>query len=279
MKYKFYNGILSFPAGEDFDPVKIFECGQCFRWNSDGNGIYCGVAMDKLLLIRRDGEYIHMSCTPEEFEMVWRGYFDIDTDYVRIRQKISIDPYMTEAAEYGAGIRILRQDSWEALCSFIISQCNNIPRIKGIVERLCRSFGIKKESGDGFYFTFPKPGDIARLEVSDLQPIRAGFRADYILNAARAVDSGKLDLEGLRNVSADDALAELKGLSGVGDKVAGCVMLFGLYKTEAFPIDVWMKRAIREHYGGRLSPAVFGRYAGVAQQYMFYHARSGEETA
>lgn len=281
MKYEFNDGVLSFPAGDDFDPIKIFECGQCFRWNPDGNGIYSGVALDKRLLIWRDGEYIRMSCTPEEFEGVWRGYFDIDTDYARIRQKISIDTYMAEAAEYGAGIRILRQDSWEALVSFIISQCNNIPRIKGIVERLCQSFGSKKEYGEGFYYTFPKPGDIARLEILDLQPIRAGFRADYILGAARAVDSGKLDLKELRKVSAEGALTELKGLSGVGDKVAGCVMLFGLYKTEAFPIDVWMKRAIREHYGGKLSPAVFGQYAGIAQQYMFYHARSGggEETA
>lgn len=279
MNYELNDGVISFPAGEDFDPVKIFECGQCFRWNQDDSGIYSGVAMDRQLSIWRDGDFIRMRCTPEEFEAVWRYYFDMDTDYARIRREIAVDTYMAGAAEHGAGIRILRQDGWEALCSFIISQCNNIPRIKGIVERLCSSFGAQRDSKVGPYYTFPGPGTIARLEVQDLQPIKAGFRADYIISAARAVDSGKLNLDELRKAPAERALIELKGLSGVGEKVASCVMLFGLYKTEAFPIDVWMKRAIKEHYGGKLSPDIFGNYAGIAQQYMFFHARDGKETA
>lgn len=278
MKYKYTDGAIRFAAGTCFDPVKIFECGQCFRWNQDKGG-YTGIAMNRRLRVQNEGGEISMDCAPWEFEEIWRDYFDMDTDYDHIRETVSIDPYMKEAAEYGAGIRILRQDSWEALCSFIISQCNNIPRIKGIVERLCRDFGEKKGTGEEVFYTFPRPGIIARLREDDLTSIRAGFRASYIISAARAVDSGELDLQALKKGSADEALKALKGLNGVGDKVAGCVMLFGLYKTEAFPIDVWMKRAISRHYGANFSPDIFGRYAGIAQQYMFYYARSGERTA
>lgn len=279
MKYTYTDGTVRFSAGSDFDPKKIFECGQCFRWDANDAGIYTGVAHGRLLRVWRDGDDIFISATAEEFEAIWRHYFDLDTDYADIRERVSVDHYMATASDYGAGIRILRQDSWEALCSFIISQCNNIPRIKGIVERLCCVAGERRQADGQEFYTFPAAGDIARLEEQDLKSIRAGFRAPYIINAARKVDSGELDLQRLSQGAASEALAALKSLKGVGDKVAGCVMLFGLYQTEAFPIDVWMKRAISEHYGGKLSPDIFGKYAGIAQQYMFYYARSSQKTA
>lgn len=274
MKAYYENGIVRLSEVSDFDPVKVFECGQCFRWNADEEGIYTGVAFDKVLKIWRDGDEICLKATYEEYERIWRNYFDMDTDYEKIRRLVSIDEYMTEATQFGAGIRILRQNSWEALCSFIISQCNNIPRIKGIVERLCKGYGEEIETQDGIYYSFPDVGRIAATSEEELAPVRAGFRAGYIINAARAIDSGELDLDSLKYKTDEEALSELKGIKGIGDKVASCVMLFGLYKIDAFPIDVWMKKTIKEHYDGRLSPCVFNGYAGIAQQYMFYHARS-----
>lgn len=279
MKYTVGDGVVRFHAGSDFDPKKIFECGQCFRWESLGRDSYQGVALGRLLKVWRDGDDICVNATAEQFESIWREYFDLDLDYARVRERVSIDGYMKRACDYGAGIRILRQDGWEALCSFIISQCNNIPRIKGIVERLCAFAGEGKYQDGQEFFAFPSAGAVARLDEQELRVIRAGFRTPYIIDAARKVDSGELDLEKLARAATQEALAALKGVKGVGDKVAGCVMLFGMHHTQAFPVDVWMKRAISEHYGGKLSPDVFGPYAGIAQQYMFYYARSSPQIA
>jgi N-glycosylase/DNA lyase len=184
---------------------------------------------------------------------------------------------MKRATDFGAGIRILRQDKWEALCSFIISQCNNIPRIKKIVETLCSTFGDPVELNGKTFYTFPSADRVASLEAEDLAPLRCGYRAPYIIDAARAVASGELNLEELSRKDFNTALKTLKSLNGVGDKVANCVILFGLCMLNAFPIDVWMKKAIKEHYGDGFDPKIFGDYAGIAQQYMFYYARSGEE--
>ncbi len=260
---------------DDFDLEKIFECGQCFRWNADENGVYIGVAKGKAARIYKNGDKFYISGTVSDFENVWRDYFDLGRNYADIRKKVCVDEYMEKASAFGAGIRILQQDRWEALCSFIISQCNNIPRIKKIVETMAELFGEPIEFEGKTYYAFPSAEKIASLNAEDLAPLRAGYRAQYIIDAAHAVASGSLDLEKLSRGSFEDALKTLKRQNGIGDKVANCVILFSLQMVDAFPVDVWMKKAIKEHYGAGFTPEIFGGYAGIAQQYMFYFQRSG----
>ena len=183
--------------------------------------------------------------------------------------------YLHACVDYGMGIRILRQDSWETLCSFIISQCNNITRIKGIVERLCELFGDECKANGVSFYTFPTAERLAALEPSDLAGIRSGYRAEYIIAAARAVTNGDINLDALKTCDYREAIKTLRQIRGVGEKVANCVVLFGLYHMEAFPIDVWMKRALKEHFPADFDPTSLGAYAGLAQQYIFYYARSG----
>ena len=259
----------------DFDPVKIFECGQCFRWDADGRGLYTGVAFGRAVRLRRDGDSIFITGTVDDFESLWSDYFDLGRDYAEIRRLLSIDDFMKAATAFGAGIRILRQDKWEALCSFIVSQCNNIPRIKKIINSLCREFGEPFVFEGETFYSFPSAARLAELSEDDLGSVRCGYRAAYIISAARAVAEGQTDLEALSRGSPGDARAALKRLHGVGDKVADCAVLFGLGMLDAFPLDVWMKRAVASHYGPGFDPRVFSPYAGIAQQYIFYYTRSG----
>ena len=259
---------------DGFDLAQTFECGQCFRWNSDGRGAYIGVAMGKAVRIRKSGGSIFISGTPDDYDAVWRSYLDLDRDYESVRRALCVDDYMTRCAQFGSGIRILKQDKWEALCTFILSQCNNIPRIKQIVERLCRLYGEPISFDGCTYYTFPTAEKTGGLTVEELAPLRCGYRAPYILEAARAVAGGRVDLETLSEGVPDDAIEALKKLSGVGDKVAQCAVLFGLHMLDAFPIDTWIKKAITENYGKTFDPAVFSPYAGIAQQYMFHYARN-----
>jgi len=262
-------------TGDDFDLEKIFECGQCFRWNRDEDGAYFGVAMGIAARVRREGDSVFITGTAADFDRVWRDYFDLDRDYRVLRERVCIDDYMRLASTFGAGIRILRQDRWETLCSFIISQCNNIPRIKKIVETMCRCFGEEVTLLGETYYTFPPAEKIAALTPDDLAPLRCGYRAPYIIAAAKAVAEGDIDLDKLAEGDIVTARKALTALPGIGDKVANCVILFSLRMPEAFPIDVWMKKAIAEHYPDGFDPAVFGKNAGLAQQYMFYFQRSG----
>lgn len=259
----------------ELDPVKTFECGQCFRWNADENGVYTGVAGGHAAKVFSENGNAYISTTDEEFEGFWRDYFDLELDYESIRLGFDGGEYLKKCSEFGAGIRILHQNRWEALCSFIISQCNNIPRIKKIVETLCREFGERLEYGGEVLYSFPEPERLAGLEEGDLAPLRCGYRAEYIINASRAVASGALDLDYLADTDAETAMKELLSLRGVGRKVASCAILFGLGHMEAFPIDVWMKRALKEHFSPDFDPKSLGPYAGLAQQYIFYYARSG----
>jgi len=273
VKYLQHNREIELIPEDDFDLEKIFECGQCFRWNKNENGDYIGVAMGKAAKIRQENDRIFISGSADDFNNIWFDYFDLGKNYSQIRKSLCVDDYMRDATEYGKGIRILNQDRWEALCSFIISQCNNIPRIKKIVEALCSHFGDETELEGNIYHTFPFAERVAKLTVSDLAPLRCGYRAPYIIGAAQAVDSGKLDLEALSSTTLDEARNALKTLNGVGDKVANCAILFSLRIEDAFPIDVWMKKAINEHYNGKLDTGIFGGHSGLAQQYMFYYQR------
>ena len=270
----------------DFDLAKTFECGQCFRWYMEENGEksrdkaknncdYFGVAFGRAARIRECGKSVFISGTLEDFESIWRGYFDLDRDYAAIRQQLCIDDFMQKATAFGAGIRILRQDKWEALCSFIISQNNNIPRIKSIISSLCREFGDKIVFEDKHLYTFPSAARLAAVDAKKLAPLRCGYRAGYIIDTARAINDGTVNLDELAGCTPDTARAALKMLHGVGDKVADCVLLYGLHMLDAFPVDVWMKRAVASHYGPDFDPCIFNPFAGIAQQYIFYYTRNG----
>jgi len=262
-------------GASDFDLERIFECGQCFRWNVDEAGAYIGVAYGRIAKMRCVGDSIFISGSIEDFEAIWRDYLDLDRDYAEIRKNLCIDNFMQSATDFGAGIRILRQEKWEALCSFIISQNNNIPRIKAIVEALCRAFGYVVLFEGKQYYTFPSAERLADVSAENLAPLRCGYRADYIVSAAKTIASGAINLDVLANSSADVARAKLKEIHGVGNKVADCVMLFGLHMLDSFPVDVWMERAVAEHYGKDFDPSIFSPYAGIAQQYIFHFKRSG----
>lgn len=266
---------LRLASARELDIVKTFECGQCFRWNADENGVYSGVAYGYPAKVWEENDEVYIrSSAPEA---LWREYFDLDRDYAEIsRPFYDCGDYLSECTDFGMGIRILRQESWEALCSFIISQCNNITRIKGIVERLCESYGERAELDGEMFYTFPTAEKLAVLMPEEIAMLRSGYRAPYIITAARAVASGELDLDALKVCDSLTAKKTLKSLNGIGEKVANCVVLFGLYHMEAFPIDVWIKRALKEHFEPDFDPAVLGDYAGLAQQYIFYHARSLE---
>lgn len=257
----------------DLDLAQTLDCGQSFRW-VENDGKFSGVAFGKKAEIYFDGDYLCIdNTTAEDFENIWKSYLDLKLDYGKIREDIkNLHPVLRDACAYAPGIRILRQEPWEALCTFIISQNNNIKRIKGIVQRLCESFGGKIDD----YYTFPSAENLAELSPEDLAPIRAGFRNKYIIDAAQKVSAGEVDLEKCRKLPYDKAREELMKIKGVGKKVADCALLFGLHRVEAFPVDVWMKRALDKLFPD-MTENDFGPYAGIAQQYIFHYSRMHPE--
>lgn len=259
-------------SADVLDLAKTFECGQCFRWECDERGIYTGVAHNRVLRIWRDGGSIICSA-PERDLPLWRSYLDLDEDYSAADASFISPEYLRLCSEFGRGIRILRQEPWEALCSFIISQCNNIPRIKKIISVLCSLFGSELAPG---LFSFPDAEALAGLSENDLSPLRCGYRAAYIIAAAKAVSGGAINFSDLSALPADEALASIKTLPGVGNKVANCFMLYGLHRMDSFPVDTWMKKALARHFPENYDPSVLGDFAGLAQQYIFYYARTGE---
>ena len=274
MKITVHENEIELTGINDLDLEKTFKCGQCFRWGVEENGTYTGIAFGNVLKIRQCGDSVFIACSEKEFYSVWYDYFDLTRDYSLIRKQLCIDDFMKNAIEYGKGIRILRQDKWETLCSFIISQNNNIPRIKSIISILCREFGDEIEYNGMVYYTFPSAAKIAGLKAGDLSRLRCGYRAEYIIRSAGMVAGGAVNLEKLADGSVENARSALKALHGVGDKVADCMMLFGLHMLDAFPVDVWMKRAVVKHYGPGFDPKIFTPYAGIAQQYMFHYIRN-----
>ncbi len=252
---------------EDFDLAQTLECGQCFRWNRQEDGSYRGIVSGRCLTISESNIGQVLS------DPFWRNYFDFTLDYGKIRTEFAaFDSVLAKAAEFAPGMRILNQEPWEALASFILSQNNNIKRIKGIVARLCEAFGDET----GGVRTFPDAKTLAALKEDDLGVIRSGFRAKYLLDAARRTASGEIDFQELRQLPLGEAREKLTAISGVGPKVADCVLLYGLHRLEAFPMDVWMKRAMATLFPGK-DPAYFGPYAGIAQQYIFHYSRNNPQ--
>ena len=251
------------------DLGKSFDCGQAFRFESTADG-YAGVVGDLVLRIREEPDsYLFSGLDKARFDRVVRPFLDLDRDYAAAERTFLSDPVLAQAAQYGRGIRILRQDPFEALMTFIFSQNNNIPRIRGMVRRLCEGFGAPLGGG---HYAFPLPQALAGLSEEDLAPVRAGFRAKYAVDAARRVCDGSVPLGRLASLPYAQAQALLMTIRGVGVKVADCVLLFGAGRLEAFPVDVWMKRACARFYPGGQAPE-FGPYAGLAQQYLFHYVR------
>lgn len=271
---------------KDFDADHTFDCGQCFRWDREPDGSYTGVVGDKVANIRVDGSRLIIeNCTEDEFETFWHEYLDLGRDYGEIKGILCDgDQVMAEAAAYGHGIRLLQQDPWETVVSFIISQNSNIPRIKKCINALCENFGESLGEYRGIErFAFPSAEKLASLTKEDLAVCRLGYRDDYILKTAEAVaaDGGKT-LAMTREMDFADAEAYIRSLHGVGPKVANCILLFGILRYESFPLDVWMKRIMSQLYGfaendmkGMAAYAAehFGQHSGFAQQYLFYFAR------
>jgi N-glycosylase/DNA lyase len=267
--FEYKNGNIYIYGIEEFDLPHTLDRGQAFRWK-EADGLWQGVASNKFLELEKlqDGTVVLYNTTPEDFENIWRDYFDLDRDYKKIVEILSVNDTLKKACEYSYGIRILNQEPFETLCSFIISQNNNIKRIKGIIERLCENFGEDKNG----YYTFPTAEKMASLTLEDLAPLRSGFRAKYLLDAAKKVANGEVDLNNLKNIPLDDARQELMKIVGVGPKVADCCLLFSHKQVKAFPKDVWIKRAMETLFGGNL-PKEAEDYAGIAQQYIFFYAR------
>lgn len=252
-----------------FDLEQTFNCGQAFRWECDENGVWRGIARGKYLeLTQKNGDILFFNTSLQDFENIWINYFDLNRNYKKIIEDISDNEILKNASSYGSGIRILRQEPWETLCSFIISQNNNIPRIKGIIKRLCENFGDKTEGG----YTFPSAERISKLTIDDLNILKSGFRAKYILDAAQKVYKKEIELDALKDADIDSAREKLMLIKGVGPKVADCTLLFGLGFLNAFPKDVWIKRAITVLFDGEFPESAYD-YAGIVQQYIFYYAR------
>lgn len=269
---------------EHFEPKHIFECGQCFRWDSEADGSYTGVAFGRILNVKKDNEDIIFSNTNlKDFKEIWEDYFDLKTDYGEIKNKLSSDPILKEAIKFGNGIRILNQDEWEILISFIMSARNSIPMIKKSLNMLSERYGkyIGEYNGRKYY-SFPEADVLDKLSLEEVQDCKASFRAKYIISAATIVSSGETDIYRFKNLSTEDARKELMRFTGVGPKVSDCIMLFSMKKHDAFPIDVWVKRVMEYFYLKKdtslkiiqeYGQDKFGEYAGYAQQYLFYYAR------
>ncbi len=255
------------------DIALSLDCGQAFRWRKKENNIWCGIVKDKYLEIEQTEKNIVVfhNVSEEDFDLIWKEYFDLERDYELILNSYDELNLISAYKKYN-GIRILKQDEWEAICSFIISANNNIPRIKGIIERLCENFGEKIEGG----FSFPSPEIIAQKNETDLSVIRAGFRNKYILDAARKISSKEVDIEKIKNMDFEAAKNELLKIKGVGEKVAQCSLLYGFGRMEAFPVDVWVKRIVEELYPNGLPECIKGT-EGIAQQYLFHWRRNLKE--
>lgn len=276
-------GCVTVSGVRDFNTTHIFECGQCFRWYKEHDGSYTGVVRGKAANVKYTPDRLILkNVTLDDFKQIWFDYFDLGTDYGIIKKAVSIDSTMEKAVEFGKGIRLLRQEPWETLISFILSSNNRIPRIMKIVGEISRLFGDGFEAFGKEYFSFPHAQALSACCLEQIQECRAGYRCGYIYDTARAVDESGYDLTGLTKMTTEEARNDLLRFKGVGNKVADCVLLYSGIKRDVFPTDVWVKRVMEELYfktGAsfkqiqQFAAENFGEYAGAAQQYLFYYAR------
>ena len=275
---------------KSFDPVHIFECGQCFRWNKETDGSYTGVFKRNIVNVKKENDrVIFKGISQGDLKQECTEYFDLNRNYEDIKNKLSrVDDNLKNSIKYGSGIRILNQDLWETLISFIISANNNIPRIKGIIERLSKNYGKKIVWNNKEFYTFPTPEELSKASISDLRKLGLGFRDIRVYETTKIINENKQRLQELEDEKDVNKLREeLLKFPGVGPKVADCIMLFSvLKKLEVFPIDVWVRRVMNELYIKNedetkvnkkelenLAKEKYGNLAGIAQQYLFYWRR------
>ena len=270
---------------ENFSIYQICDSGQCFRMTpvlegtdpSSGENRMQVIAGERYLEIFQNGKECIFDCTEEEFEGFWKAYFDLDTDYAKYIAQINLnDTYLVNAATFGSGMRILRQDLWEMIVSFLISQQNNIPRIRRCIENICRKYGEKKENANGeTYFAFPKPEALAELDEDALKECNLGYRSKYVVRSARSIVNGETNLDAIREMPYKKAQEELLKLFGVGVKVADCICLFALHHLQAFPVDTHIHQAMEAHYKRGFPKRRYKGIEGVLQQYIFYYELAG----
>ena len=273
---------------DSFEPKDIFECGQCFRWNREENGSYTGVFSDCVLNVKKCEGNIVFNGNENVTEEKINEYFDLNRDYSKIKKELSkVDNNLLEATNFGSGIRILNQDLWETIISFIISANNNIPRIKGIIEKISKKYGKEIKFNEKSYYEFPTPKELSKATVEDLKNLGLGFRDVRVYETTKMINSKEFDLDELYTLDTKQAQEKLLTLSGVGPKVADCILLFSTLKRfDVFPIDVWVRRVMNDlyiheqdekklnkNYIRKIADTKFGTLEGMAQQYLFYWKR------
>lgn len=262
-----------------FNLDETLNCGQNFRFKKCEDGFYEGVAKGTYLKVgnSEDGKYLLFEGTSHyEIENIWFDYFALDEDYSKIAKDFcNISSTMERIVSYAPGIRILRQDPFEALCSFIISQNNNIPRISKIITMLCERYGEKCKNNK-YRYCFPSINTIASLSEKELRDIGCGFRDKYLLDAAKKLKSNEINLEEIKHMDIQEARESLQKIKGIGPKVAECILLYGMHRLECFPYDVWIKRAMKTLFPEK-DHSIFGEYAGIAQQYIYHYSRNHPE--
>ncbi|WP_026886568.1 DNA-3-methyladenine glycosylase family protein [Clostridium beijerinckii] len=305
MDYKsveFYDNYLRIKEVSNFKLKHIFECGQIFRFEEIAENNFIVIAFGKLIEIKEDGnDVIIYNSTKEDFQNIWLKYFDLDRDYSIIKDELSKDVLLKQSIEFGYGVRVLNQDPFEMLLSFIISARNNIPSIKKTVNKISNKWGKEITYKNKIYYAFPNIDEIKDATLEEIQETGASFRSKYIFDTIKNVFTSKMENENLRtndtneyikydldyikNLDDDECHNALQEFKGVGSKVADCIMLFSMEKTSAFPVDVWVKRAMIHFYGAEdaslnkiriFGRNKFGKLAGFAQQYLFYYARENK---
>ena len=273
---------------KSFKVKDIFECGQCFRWNEELDGSYTGIFEHNVLNVKEEKDIVITGICNGDIEDICKNYFDLDRNYEEIKETLSlIDDNMKESIKYGEGIRILNQDLWEMIISFIISANNNIPRIKGIIERMSAKYGQEIKFRGTSYYTFPTIDELSQASVKDLKDLGLGFRDRYVYETTKKIKEGKINLEDLKQEPTNEVRKQLLTLTGVGPKVADCIMLFSTLKRfDVFPVDVWVRRVMNDLYIHNedetkvnkkqiqeIARDKFGALEGIAQQYLFYWKR------
>lgn len=276
---------------KNFELEHIFECGQCFRWNKLSKDTFIGVAFGRVIKVKKEDAQVEIcNCTEEDFYNIWEDYFDLRRDYSTVKEKLAFDPLLKESIDFGHGIRILNQDPFEIVVSFITSANNRIPMIKRAIENISKKWGSQLEFEGKIYHAFPTPEQLVKASAEELESCGLGFRAKYVKDTVEKIYNSLKGVEGfhpyniydIAKLDADDCHNALQEFNGIGPKVADCIMLFSMGKISAFPVDVWVKRAMMHFY---VAPDVslkkirdfarekFGEEAGFAQQYLFYYAR------
>ena len=304
---KFEDNKIIIEGVKNFDIKQILECGQCFRWDKISDTNYIVIAFERVIEVIQEGDIVTIyNSNEEDFNKIWLRYFDLERNYDEIKEELAKDEILRKSVEFGYGIRILNQDPFELLISFIISARNSIPSIKKTVKKICETWGEKIEYKGNTYYTFPKPEDIKNATLEEIQATGASFRSKYIVDTISKVNEAlkakedyiknkdkyeerpeilDFDLEYISSLNDDECHIALQKFMGVGAKVADCIMLFSMAKHSAFPVDVWVKRAMIYFY---VAPDLslnkmrvfardkFGRFSGMAQQYLFYYARENK---